>query len=89
MREASLQITYRHGRPVAAYDYLPRDRADAVARSEPHEPGLVVDFAATGDPLGVEITAPGRVTVDAFNALLVELGLPAVDEAELAPLRAA
>ena len=89
MRAANLQVTYRHGLAIAAYYSLPVEHEGDVARSSPHAPGLVVDFAASGKPLGVEITAPGQVTIAAFNALLVELGLPAVDEAELAPLRAA
>ncbi len=87
--DAYLEITYRHGRPLAAYYHLPREQAATVARSSPRGSGLVVDFAESGAPVGVEITAPSVVTVATFNALLAELGLPLVDEAELAPLRAA
>lgn len=51
--------------------------------------GLVIDFARSGKPIGIEITAPGRVSVSALNKVLRELGLPVITRADLAPLRAA
>jgi uncharacterized protein YuzE len=50
---------------------------------------LVIDLAADGKAIGIEITAPGRVTPTALNRVLKELGFAPVANADLAPLRAA
>lgn len=89
MQEPYLEVTFRHGRPLAAYYYLPRASGARTARTRRVEPGLVVDYSESGQPIGIEITAPRLVTLDAFNALLTELGVDAVGEAEFAPLHAA
>ncbi len=49
MTGRSLQITYRKGRGFAAYLYRTEASPDGL---------LVVDYAADGRPIGVEITAP-------------------------------
>ncbi len=87
--EAPLEVTYRHGRPFAAYYRLPRREGDQVERSRPCEAGLVVDLAADGRPLGIEITEPSLADAATFNRLLVSLGLEPVDASVLAPLSAA
>lgn len=87
--EAPLEVTYRHGQPFAAYFRLPRREGDRVERSRPSEAGLIVDFAADGRPIGIEITEPSQIDVATFNQLLVSLGLEPVDAAELGPLSAA
>lgn len=87
--EAPLEVTYRHGQPFAAYYRLPRLAGDRVERSRPHEAGLVVDLAADGRPIGIEITEPARTDAATFNRLLVSLGLEPVDASVLAPLTAA
>jgi hypothetical protein len=50
---------------------------------------MVVDFDRNGHAIGVEITAPSRVTVTALNRLLCSLGVPPLAADELAALRAA
>jgi len=89
MREIYLEITFRHGRPLAAYLYLPRQGDEKSARTEQAAPGLLIDFAAGDRPIGLEITAPGRVSADAINRVLADLGLSPLPDADLAPLRAA
>jgi uncharacterized protein YuzE len=89
MKEAYLEVTFRHGRPLAAYLYLPRQPGDQSHRTSRVEPGLVVDFNSSGSPIGIEITAPTKVTVSALNKVLHALGQPEVTPADLAPLRAA
>jgi len=89
MKESYLEITYRHGRPVAAYLYLPRASRDRSYRTAKAPGGLVIDFAQTGRPIGIEITAPSKVTAAGINRVLKELGFPPVKQADLAPLRAA
>lgn len=89
MKEAYLEVTYRHGRPLAAYFYLPRDGQPKSVRTRRVDPGLVIDLSATGEPLGIEITAPSLVTVSVLNRVLEELGVSPVSHTDLAPLRAA
>ena len=89
MRTSYLEVTFRHGRPLAAYLYLPRTPSDKSHRSERVEPGLVIDFNRRGRPIGIEITAPARISASALNRVLRRLGLPRVTPADLAPLRAA
>jgi hypothetical protein len=89
MKSSYLEVTFRHGRPLAAYLYLPRRPVDKSHRSERVEPGLVIDFNRSGKPIGIEITAPSKLSAPALNRVLRRLGLPTVTRADLAPLRAA
>ncbi len=89
MNEPYLEVTFRRGRPLAAYYYLPRRPGEKSYRTRRVEPGMVVDFNRSGRPIGIEITAPGRLTLAALNRALRELGFAAVQRADLAPLRAA
>jgi hypothetical protein len=89
MREAYLEVTYRHGEPLAAYFYLPRRGRRRVVRTRRVDPGLIIDFAADGQPLGIEITAPGLLTLASLNRVLRQLGCAPARRADLAPLRAA
>jgi len=59
MTERSLRVTYRKGRPFAAYLHLSHHTGEKSARTVPSSDGrLVVDYGANGKPMGVEITAP-------------------------------
>jgi len=89
MRQRYLEVTFRRGRPLAAYLYLPRQPAAKAVRTTDEGRGLRVDFDAGGVPIGVEITAPQAVTITEVNAVLAGLGLPPLPIEELAPLRAA
>ena len=89
MKEAYLEVTFRRGRPIAGYYYLPRRPGEKSARTMRVEPGLVIDFGRSGKPIGIEITAPGQITAPLFNRVLKELGLPALKRTELTPLRVA
>lgn len=89
MREPYLEVTFRHGRPVAAYYYLPRRPGQKGDRTRRVEPGLVVDFARGGQPIGIEITTREKVSVTAVNRLLRELGFSPVTRADRAPVLAA
>ena len=86
MKDAYLEVTYRHGRAVAAYLYLPRQPGDVShsTRRLPH--GLLLDCAADGRPIGIEITAPELVSLANLNAALAEAGLAGLTAADLAPL---
>jgi uncharacterized protein YuzE len=84
-----LEVTYRRGRAIAAYYYLPRRPGQRSVRTERAEDGLLVDYARGGRPIGVEITTPGKLSVVAFNRVLRELGFPKVSREDVAPLVAA
>ena len=89
MKECYLEVTYRHGRPLAAYYYLPRGAGEKSVRTRRAEPGLVIDYSHDDRPIGIEITAPSQISVAALNAVLQGLGDPAVSRDDLAPLIAA
>jgi len=89
MKGSYLEVTFRQGRPQAAYLYLPRERGDKSYRTARVDPGLVVDLNRGGRPIGIEITAPEKLSAAALNRVLRRFGLPTVTRADLAPLRAA
>ena len=89
MNETYLEVTFRRGRPIAAYYYLPRKRGQKSHRTRRIEPGLVIDLSRDVQPIGIEITAPSKASVAALNRVLTKLGLSRVTRDELAPLLAA
>ena len=90
MTERSLQVTYRKGRPFAAYLHLSHATGEKSARTVATSDGLlVVDYNSDGRPVGVEMTAPQAVSLERFNELLASLGqLPLADH-EFKPVKAA
>ena len=90
MTERSLQVTYRKGRPFAAYLHLSHETGQKSAKTAPSADGLlVVDYAQNGKPIGVEITAPTAVPLDRLNRLLADLGETPLSEHDYVPVRAA
>lgn len=89
MKRSYLQVTYRRGRPLAAYYYLPRRDGDRSVRTERAPGGFVVDFAADGRPIGIELVSPAELALAQFNQLLSSLGQETVVADDLAPLVAA
>ncbi|MCL4215773.1 MAG: DUF3388 domain-containing protein [Candidatus Hydrogenedentes bacterium] len=89
MKDTYLEVTFRHGRPLAAYLYLPREAGEKSVRTAREELGMIVDFSASGKPIGVELTAPASVTLSSLNRVLGELGVMPLSETDLKPLRAA
>ncbi len=59
-KQRFLQGTYRQGKPVAAYLYLPCKADDHSGRTEKFRAGPLLDFAPDGRPIGLEITAPRK-----------------------------
>ncbi len=86
MNQRYLEVSYRRGKPLAAYLYLPREAGDRSARTEPQEAGLLVDYAADGRAIGVEITAPSQITLAALKRILATLEQAPATEPEFAPL---
>lgn len=89
MKRIFLKVTYRHGRPIAAYVQLPREPGDRTAKTERIDDVLLVDRTADNRPMGVEITDPSRFDPDRLLELLRKLGQGEIDRSELVPLLAA
>src|SRR5262245_4228436 len=88
MTERSFQVTYRKGRPFAAYLNLTNASGEKSARTVPSPDGLlVVDYGVTGRAIGVEITAPQAVPLVRVNRLLRELGEVPIAERDYRPAR--
>ena len=88
MKATTLEVTFRKGKPFAAYLRLEGSRAQ-VKRTKEAAPSLLVDFDESGRALGLEILAFDDATVARINEVLVSIGHVALPEKELAPLRAA
>ncbi len=88
MTQPYLEITYRKGKPFAAYLYLDRRPGDKSFRTERHET-WIVDFAPDGRPIGIEFTRIGAVDLPGLNRILAAAHYPALSQTDLAPLQAA
>lgn len=89
MKQRYLEVTFRRGRPLAAYLYLDRKPGDSAAKTEKRDKGLVVDFAADGRAIGIEITAPTQAGLDDINHVLRDLHESPLTAEEIRPLAAA
>lgn len=90
MTERSLQVTYRKGQAFAAYLHLSHQTGARSAETKASADGLlVVDYDSSGRPVGIEITAPGSVSLERLNRLLVELGEVPLAERDYGPVIAA
>ena len=89
MKTRYLEVTFRKGKPLAAYLYLPRGVGERSVRTEARGQGTRVDYAADGRAIGIEITAPSQLMLEDINRILLDLGLPSAGPEELAPLKAA
>lgn len=89
MKDRYLEVTFRKGKPLAGYLYLPRDAGVKSVRTEEAGPGIRVDYAGSGSAIGIEITAPAIVTLQQMNAVLSRLGMAKIGPEDLAPLKAA
>ena len=85
----SVQVTYRKGRPFAAYIYLRRRPGQKSARTERVSSEVLIDYAADGTPLGIEVVSPGHVSLAEINEAFERLGLELPEPRDLEPLRAA
>ncbi|HYB99749.1 MAG TPA: DUF2283 domain-containing protein [Candidatus Limnocylindrales bacterium] len=89
MQQPYLEVTFRHGKPIAGYYYLPRPTKQKSYRTEKLSSGLLVDYNRAGRPIGIEITAPGEISLTVVNRVLRRLGQQPLQKQELAPLLAA
>jgi uncharacterized protein YuzE len=88
MSDVFLEMSFHQGKPFAAYLHL-RHESGKVARTKEIRPGLLVDFADDGKPMGVEIVNPLQTDAETVLAVIAEVHGGPVSLEELAPLRAA
>ena len=81
-----LEITYRHGKPLAAYLYLDRRPGDTAARTEKVGDGLLMDVSEDGRAIGIEITSPRKASLGALNRVLESARVGPISSEDLAPL---
>lgn len=89
MKHRYLEVTYRKGRPIAAYLYFPRELESRAVRTEDAGQGFRIDYDQEGRPLGVEITAPSLATAARLDEIMQRLGQTPLHSGEWAPLQAA
>ncbi len=89
MNDRYLEITYRKGKLVAAYLYLPRQSREKAKKTVKAAEGILVDYGKGSRPIGIEITAPRHVSLQEINQVAADLNLPPFANEELAPLLAA
>ena len=87
MRKSYLEVTFRNGKPLAGYVYLPRLPGDLSVRTEKRDGGLIVDYAADGRPIGIEITSPHHASLAVINEVISRVDEPA-SFTDMAPLGA-
>jgi hypothetical protein len=84
MSKSYLEVTYRQGKPFAAYLYLRRVPGDTAATTLRHNEFLV-DYAADGRPIGLEFTHVGAVDLSRINRVLEEAHQETLKPIDLAP----
>jgi uncharacterized protein YuzE len=89
MKQQYLEVTFRKGKPLAAYLYLHPNAGDKCVRTEKREAGLIVDYAPDGRAIGIEITAPGMVALTSLNRVMESLNESPLTQEDVSPLVAA
>jgi len=88
MRRPYLGITYREGKPFAAYLYLHRRPGETAARTMRRD-DFIVDYGSDGRPIGIEFARVGIVNLAAVNSVIGEAQQALLSPEDLAPLSAA
>ena len=88
MIRADLQITYRKGKPWAAYLAIGTGRNRAVANSRESGP-VVIDFDAEGHVIGFELHTITPAGVERLKQELISHHFLEVSDQDLQPLVAA
>jgi uncharacterized protein YuzE len=89
MHDRYLEITFRKGKPLAAYIYLSRKTGEKASSSKKYKEGIVVDFNDKNNVIGIEITSPVQIQAAEINGILKQLHVTPISEQDLAPLKAA
>jgi len=68
--------------------YLPRLLGSASVRTEKRPGGMVIDFAADGRAIGIELLSPETASLQQINEVLAQLHESPATQEEVAPLAA-
>jgi uncharacterized protein YuzE len=85
MNAFTVQITYRRGKPLAAYIYMPSRGERRSVRTEEVRPNLLIDYAEDGTVLGIEVLSLKLSSEDIYAAF-DHVGLNRPDPRELRPI---
>jgi len=88
MKNKYLEITYRKGKTLAAYLYLPREVGEKSLRTEKFIEGILIDYGKFDRPIGIEITDPEKIRANTINEILSRLENVSVQAEDFAPLLA-
>lgn len=86
MRDRYLEVTFRKGKFLAAYLYLPRKVGEKSEKVEKIDDGILIDYGTDGHPIGIEITTLRQLNLESLNRILARLGVKPVHKEELEPL---
>lgn len=86
MMDKYLEITYRNGKMLAAYLYLPREIGEKSLRTEIFSDGILIDYGKENHPIGVEIVDPKKIDFEIINRVISKLRDYSVQEMDFAPL---
>jgi len=89
MSDRYLEITFRKGKPFAAYFYLPRNPGEKSIGTKKVGAGILIDYDKSGRPIGIEIIDPAKINLHVINEILMNLSLKPAAQEDLAPLMAA
>jgi uncharacterized protein YuzE len=86
MKERYLEVTFRNGKPLAAYIYLSHNDGEHAEHTKKVKDGIIVDFNSENKIIGIEITAPLKVSKDEINVVLNTYQVSPLTEQEWEPL---
>ena len=89
MKDRYLEITFRKGKPLAAYLYLTGKKGVQCDKTIKIDEGLIADYDHAGVPVGLEIISPTTASVQQIKDALEKLHVEPIDENELAPIKGA
>lgn len=89
MKERYLEVTFRKGKPFAAYFYLQRNPGEKSVGTKKADAGILIDYDKSGRPIGIEIIDPAKINLHVINEILSKLNLNLAEQKDLAPLVAA
>lgn len=89
MKNTYLEVTFRKGKPIAAYLYLPRPSDARAVRTQKFSPGMLVDYGPDGVPIGIEFTSTRNIRLADVNAVLSAARESPTSADDLAPLAVA
>jgi hypothetical protein len=87
MPKPRIEIVFRKGIHVAAFLHFPLEVSGRSKRQIAIRPPMVAHYDERGTPSGLDIPLPLTVSLRAINEALSELGQPAIQESDLAPLK--